>query len=776
MKSKPNNNFTLITALVIPFIARTALSQPTITAFTLSAQGQTAFDQPPNGFHHYRNFSISPGALVYFGVTVSGSGPFSYQWQLNAVDLPGETNNTLGYPGAALAPGSYTIAVTDGSNATTTQTANLSLDSTFTKIVSDPIVTNTAWTTGGTWGDFDNDGYQDLFIWQGQDSNLSHAGAQLLFHNSGNGTFTQLTGVPPVNINPVYGTSACWGDYDNDGNLDLYVTLPVTNLLYHNNGSGTFSQITAGSIVTDSFNTYGAAWADYDQDGFLDLFVTTLDSAAKSHCFLYHNNGDGTFTSITNGPLVTDLASSSGCAWGDYDNDGKIDLFVCGGGASTPQPNRLYHNNGDGTFSRVTNSSAGSIISDAGQCKNAAWGDYDNDGFLDLFVSNGSGGNNFLYHNNGDGTFTRILIGPIALETGHNFVSGAWGDFDNDGFLDLYVTDEGISTLSPTVVNYLYHNNGDGTFSKITTGSPVNEYSDSLGCCWVDYDNDGFLDLFASRGDQRGSLLYHNNLPNVGNTNAWLTVRLIGTASNRSAIGAKVRVQSFYRGQSRWQLRQITGGSGTSGHNELQANFGLGDATNVDTLRIEWPSGTVQEFQNVAPKQILSITEPPRLLATTSNGLPQFSLKGGRFIQYIVQASADLSDPFGWNRLGLGSVVTATNMSGTIDLDSLPLPAGDLFHVPVVDDPFGQSGSRYYRVLLLPGTNQLAAISAAYQANLGNCRNFDGTACEECLRTFFQYPVGSPAEAEEAADIAIGLGSQDASAYQTMLLYYYETP
>jgi hypothetical protein len=642
-------------------------AQPTITSFKLSAQGQTIFDQPPNAWHYYRDFSRSPGALVYFGVTATGTEPITYQWFTNGSPAIGETSSTFGFPGTELDPGDYMVVVTDAYNGTASQTANLRLDSTFTKITSGPVVTSTAWTTGGTWGDFDNDGYPDLFMWQGQDNTLAHSGAQFLFQNNRDGTFSQITGVPPVNINPAYGTSACWGDYDNDGNLDLYVTLPVTNLLYRNNGDATFTQIITGSIVTDSANTYGAAWADYDQDGFLDLFVTTLDANANKHCFLYRNNGDGTFTP-TNNALVADLASSSGCAWGDYDNDGKIDLFVCGGGASTPKPNRLYHNNGDGTFTRMTDPGIGSILTDVGICKNAAWGDFDNDGFLDLFVSNGAG-NNFLYHNNGDGTFSRVLTGPVATETGHNFCSGAWGDYDNDGFLDLYVTDEGISGIVPTIVNSLYHNNGDGTFTKITEGSPVNEYSDSLGCCWVDYDNDGFLDLFASRGDQRGSLLYHNNLPNTGNTNGWVTVRLVGTVSNRSAIGAKVRLKAFYQGQSRWQMRQITGGSGTGGHNELQANFGLGGATNIDTVRIEWPSGTIQEFHNVAPRQILTYTEPPRLMAGFTNGAPQISLKGGRFMQYDIQASANLA---AWSSIG---TVTVTNLSGTAQIIETNAPA-----------------------------------------------------------------------------------------------------
>jgi hypothetical protein len=354
--------------------------------------------------------------------------------------------------------------------------------------------------------------------------------------------------------------------------------------------------------------------------------------------------------------LVTELGSSSGFAWGDYDNDGRPDLFVCGS-RNAPQPlapNRLYHNEGNGTFTRMTDPGIGSIVTDVGYGKSCFWGDYDNDGFFDLVVADTS--RILLYHNNGNGTFTRILTGEVANDTGVALAACAWGDYDNDGFLDLFVTD---ADNSSPVANHLYHNNGDGTFTKITTGSPANEVSNCRGCSWVDYDNDGFLDLFAARGDGRGNYLYHNNWRNTANSNGWLTVKLAGTVSNRSAIGAKVRVKATIRGKIFWQLRQITGGPGFSGGNELQANFGLGDATDVDTVRLEWPSGTVQEFHNVTPKQIVTYTEPARLIAGIADGVPQFSIKGGRFTSYDIQASSDLAT---WSTV---SSLTVTNLNGT---------------------------------------------------------------------------------------------------------------
>jgi hypothetical protein len=454
--------------------------------------------------------------------------------------------------------------------------------------------------------------------------------------------------------------SSCWGDYDNDGNLDLFATGVGGKVIpYRNNGDATFTQITTSGVIPDPGAWPLVAWIDYDKDGFLDLLLANFNGGTPAHSYLYHNKGDGTFAKVASGSIARDLVVALGTAWGDYDNDGFPDLFISNYGRT----NRLYHNDGNGTFTKITN---GAIVTIPGNSKTCAWGDYDNDGFLDLFVVNG-GQKSFLYHNNHDGTFTRVTNDIVANDVATNSIGCAWGDYDNDGWLDLYVGNEGDPSISPVVVNFLYHNNGDGTFTKITNGSPACEYSDSYGITWGDYDNDGFLDLFVSRGDGRGNSLYHNN----GNSNNWLTVKLVGTASNRAAIGARVHAHATIGGKTFWQLRQITGGSGISGGNELRANFGLGDATNADTLRIEWPSGTVQEFQNVAAKQILTITEPPRLLASATNGVPQFFLKGGRGFHYEIDSSPDLS---AWTSIG---AVTITNLAGTIQIVDTNPPALD---------------------------------------------------------------------------------------------------
>ncbi|HZM02206.1 MAG TPA: CRTAC1 family protein [Candidatus Saccharimonadales bacterium] len=280
---------------------------------------------------------------------------------------------------------------------------------------------------------------------------------------------------------------------------------------------------------------------------------------------------------------------------------------------------------------------------------------------------------NSLYHNNGDGTFTKMTgaaVGPIASDVAY-FAECAWGDYDNDGYLDLFVTSAG-----PTSVNYLYHNNGDGTFTRVLTGNIVTNMGYSYGCAWGDYDNDGFLDLMVARGAENQvsrNLLYHND----GNSNAWLKVKLVGTVSNRSAIGAKVRVHATIGGKTFWQLREINTGDGTCGSAQ-DAHFGLGDATNVDTLRIEWPSGTVQEFKNLPTRQYLTITEPPRLLASLTNGIPQFSVKGGRFFHYEIDVSTNLAT---WSSIG---TMLITNFSGTAQIADTNAPG---------------AGARFYRAV-----------------------------------------------------------------------------
>jgi hypothetical protein len=238
-----------------------------------------------------------------------------------------------------------------------------------------------------------------------------------------------------------------------------------------------------------------------------------------------------------------------------------------------------------------------------------------------------------LYRNNGDGTFTKITTGAVVTDGGDS-VGCTWGDFDNDGFLDLFVANRGGN-------NFLYRNNGDGTFTKITTGSVASEGGHSWGAAWGDYDNDGFLDLFVANRDGQNNFLYRNN----GNANHWIKIKCVGTRSNRSAIGAKVRLKASIGGVERWQLREIGGGNGGIAQNSLDAHFGLGNATNAEVLRIEWPSGIVQEMRGLSANQFLTVTEPPVLKVgqgLTPAGFELVLVSRGGFT-YDIDASTDLA-------------------------------------------------------------------------------------------------------------------------------------
>jgi enediyne biosynthesis protein E4 len=577
--------------------------------------------------------SVSLGMFLTNRISATTTNPpLGYQWQLNAVPLTSATNASLALTNIQTTnSGSYVVTVTDGDSSVSSSPWVVDVDPTFTKITSDPVVGTYAGQggSGAAWVDYNNDGQIDLFISMIQ-------GPNLLFTNNGNGTFSRATTGSVVSTGSTYSAGGVWGDYDNDGLPDLFVSVngnsPNNDLLYHNNGNGIFTQISTGSIVSSGGKGNSCAWGDYDNDGYLDLYVCNSDQ----NNFLFHNNGNGTFTRITTGPLVTATGNSQGCAWGDYDNDGYLDLFVTRSGGN----NLLFHNNQNGTFTRI---SSGPMVSDSsgGAC---AWGDYDNDGYLDLFATSTRG---LLYHNNGDGTFTKITNGPMVTDV-IGFNGGcAWADYDNDGYLDLFISVIGSQNL-------FYHNNGDGTFSKVTSGSIVTD-GNAIACAWGDFDNNGFPDLFTT-GAGVPSHLYRNN----GNTNNWLNIKCLGRVSNRSSIGTKVRIKATIHGLPIWQTREISGGGGLGSQNDFRCEFGLGDAMNADVVRVEWPSGIVQELTNVAAKQFLTVKEPSKLAADFSPASGEFhvALTGGKGLVYTLESSTDLAS---WT-----SSASLTNQTGMV--------------------------------------------------------------------------------------------------------------
>jgi hypothetical protein len=529
----------------------------------------------------------------------------------------------------------------------------------FTRVMQGSIVSDVAENRGAAWGDYDNDGFIDLFV--ARNGPNSSPAPHRLYHNNGNSTFTLVTTGPIAEVAST-GRGAAWGDYDNDGYLDLVlVNIGQPNYLFHNNGDGTFAAVPDAEVVSDIADSRGVSWVDYDNDGHLDLFRTAVAQPRR----LYRNNRDGTLTRIGQGDFLAAPGTFISAAWGDHNNDGWPDLFLPNAVEEEGQPNYLYQNDGAGGFTRM-----GTGLEGNGNGNVAAWGDYDNDGDLDLFVSNAYRPGrvsrpNFFYRNDGDGVFTSLTDLPANDPENQGGASWgcAWGDYDNDGWLDLFVANHAEQN------DFLYHNNGDGTFTKVLDSIAVNDGANSLAAAWGDYDNDGFLDLFVGNVGST-NFLYHNN----GNDNHWLKLRLVGTRSNRAAIGAKVRVRATIHGESFWQMREVSSGDGYTGQNSLHVHVGLGDATNADLVRIEWPSGTVQELSNVASKQFLTVIEPggePRLAATRENGQVQLTLTGKQGCHFAIETSIAFPD---WNSAGL--TITVTNESGVVTFPAPGAPSG----------------------------------------------------------------------------------------------------
>jgi len=537
----------------------------------------------------------------------------------------------------------------------------------FTKITTGPVVTDVEQSTGCAWGDYNNDGLLDLFV-----ANFN-TNRNTLYRNNGNGTFSRFTAGAPGNELPAFSGGGVWGDYDNDGFLDLFVanlSSTTMNWLYRNNGNGTFQKMTgaqAGPIVSNLPNrSVSSAWGDFDVDGNLDLFVANGAFVGNRVSALYRNLGQGRFANIAATSGMNQALMSTQGTWADVDGDCRLDLFVT---HAANQGNYIYRNLGGGAFQTI---SSGNVLNERLSSVGSAWGDYDNDGDLDLFVVNRDLGggtwlrNNF-YRNNGNGIFETIATGDIVNDSGA-FNSCAWADYDNDGYLDLFVTNEGLG-------NRLYHNNGGGTFSRVTEGDIVTDIADSNGCSWGDIDNDGFLDLFIANGgiiSPQPNFLYRNN----GNSNHWIKVRCVGTVSNRSAIGAVVRAKALIDGAVRWQMRQISGGDGWVSQSSLDVSIGFGNATNIDLLRIEWPSGIVQEFQNVAVDQTLVIVEKTTLeIAKRSETDFEIKVTGPRQQRYSLETSTDLNT---WSPL---TSLTITNADGTA----------------IVQGALGSEPARYFR-------------------------------------------------------------------------------
>jgi enediyne biosynthesis protein E4 len=562
-------------------------SRPITLALSMLLLGDSLFAMPTiTRQPSPRTNSVSLGVTLQNRITATTTfPPLRYQWLLNSAPIVGATNTSITLTKVQMAAaGSYTVRVSDEENSVESQSWVVDVDPAFTRITGAQF--NIAGGSSGvSWADVNEDGWPDLFI-------AGKTGSPTLLTNRMDGTLGRASSGITGGIG-----SAAFADYDNDGHVDLF--LAGANALYRGNGKASFART---NINFGALSSFCASWADYDNDGFVDLFAGNYYTGGLNA--LFRNNGNGSLVKITTNAPSFDRSSSQGVTWTDYDNDGRLDLFVANTGN---QKCFLYHNDGAGKFTSITNSALTKI---SGAFATGAWGDYDNDGWPDLFLC-GYKQKHYLFHNDG-GSFSVVTnAGAITTDSAED-QSAVWADYDNDGFLDLFVCSGGLASLK----DFLYRNNGDGTFEKIVRGSLVNDNGEGAGAAWADFNRDGFPDLFVSNWGNVASgdafnYLYLNN----GNSSAWLGIRCLGRVSNRSAIGAKVRVKAIINGQEVVQLREISGGGYYVSQNALDPLFGLGDATNVISVRVEWPSGIIQEFLNIAPRQFIDITEPPRLKA-----------------------------------------------------------------------------------------------------------------------------------------------------------------
>ncbi|MDX1909868.1 MAG: FG-GAP-like repeat-containing protein [Saprospiraceae bacterium] len=463
---------------------------------------------------------------------------------------------------------------------------------------------------GVSWVDVDNDNDLDVCVSGAGGAFPNFTNISAIYLNNGNETFTAGNLLPSTQNNPMrHG----WADYDNDGDLDLYIGATWNNNgineLWRNNGNGSMALVAGSGATPNVAQPYEGtvSWADYDNDGWADLFIPRWNDQKNK---LYRNNGNGTFNDITNTAITNDLAWTSGGFWGDYDNDRDQDLFVVNYqiGSATPGNNDLFRNNGDGSFTKITN--AGQVVSIQQNGRSANWADVNNDGFLDLFVCN-QFGQDLLHLNNQDGTFTTRFIGA----TNHTSWSSNWGDYDNDGDLDLIT----IGFWGDD--SRFWENDGLGNLSDVTAAHPnifptAISGSNSNGIIWVDYNRDGWLDLHLTQPDAVPDRFFENEKTTC---RSWIEIKCIGNESNKAAIGATVRARSLRNGMPWWQMRQVSAQTAATGNNPLLLHFGFDNALLIDSLVVEWPSGQTCVFTNLMVNQIIDIQEDCSMVTTQAS-------------------------------------------------------------------------------------------------------------------------------------------------------------
>ena len=497
--------------------------------------------------------------------------------------------------------------------------------------------------------DYDNDGWLDIFLVNGSRLEGFPAGSEPsshLFRNNRDGTFTDVTAKAGL-IHSGWGQGVCVGDYDNDGWDDLFVTYFGKNVLYHNNGDGTFTDVSEKAGVAGKatrWNT-GCAFVDYDRDGRLDLFVANyidLDLATaplpeSGPCLykgvmvacgppglrggkniLYHNNGDGTFTDVSeaSGILRTDATFGLGVLTADLDNDGWPDIYV----ANDSSASALYQNRKNGKFEDIAVEAGCALSPDgkpqAGMGISAA--DYDLDGNLDLLKTNFAGDTPSLYHNQGGASFEDVTF---AAGLGRHTQFLGWGcgffDMDNDGWPDILIANGHVYPEVEQIKGeagyaqrkLLYQNLRNGRFADVSlqAGPGISDPAPSRGAAFGDFDNDGDIDVVINTVNDYPQLLRCDSKL----ANNWIKVRTIGTKSNRSGIGARLRCLTHPPGESKphQQIDEVRSGGGYLSQNDLRVHFGLGKAEKVDVLEIRWPSGQVDTLKDIKANKLIFVKE-----------------------------------------------------------------------------------------------------------------------------------------------------------------------
>jgi hypothetical protein len=469
--------------------------------------------------------------------------------------------------------------------------------------------------------DFNGDGLIDVFF-----STADPSMGAALFVNKGDGTFEDRSESAGL-TRQVAALNAKQADFDNDGDLDVLLLrggweLPRRPSLLRNKGGGVFEDVTIAAGLAAPIASQSGAWADYDNDGWLDLYIAgeydPQRPDPRNRGTLYHNNRDGTFTDVSDRAGVRNLRFGKGADWGDYDNDGDPDLYI----SNLGQPNRLYRNNSDGTFTDVAPELG---VTEPVHSFPVWFWDYDNDGWLDLFVGPYSGKLSEvvrshlgepttgerprLYHNEGPQGFRDVAreagLDRVLIPMGSNF-----GDLDNDGYLDMYLG-TGRPPYMYLVPNVMYKNVGGERFEDITTSSGTGHLQKGHGVAFADWDRDGDVDIFlesggATPGDKAGNILFRN----PGQGNHWLNVRLIGVTTNRSAIGARISVEAREPDGTVTTRHRVISSGGSFGGNPLAVTIGLGRATTAARLKVTWPtSRSEQTFYDLPPDRAVEVVE-----------------------------------------------------------------------------------------------------------------------------------------------------------------------